>query len=154
MNFRPKVVIAVVFAFLLVLIGVYWWRSHDVSRYGGVKPYMEGMHKHYMATAVEMKRSGDNLPADFTEMERLAQTAQDIYAVFAPDPRSRDAKFTPSARELIRQATLLEQSWDDGRPEDARAAFVAMAEACNSCHRAIAESRPPTIVADQVDSTQ
>lgn len=154
MDFRPKMVIAVVSAFLIGVFGVYWWQSHDVSRYGGVQPYMQGMHNHFKATAAEIKRSGDTLPTDFTEMERLAQTAQDVYAVFAQDPRCRDAKFTPLARELIRQATLLEQSWDDGRPADARTAFVAMAEACNACHRAIAESRPPTIVAEQVVSTQ
>ncbi|MBI5763766.1 MAG: hypothetical protein HZA51_09615 [Planctomycetes bacterium] len=145
MNIRPKVVLALVGSVVVIVMVFFWWQGYRVRRYGGIKEFMTHLHEHHKATASELSRSGENLPEDFIEMERLAQGSQDIYAVFAPDPRVKDSRFTPKARELIRQATLLEQSWDDARPADARRAFADLTEACNACHRDIAQGAPPRI---------
>jgi cytochrome c556 len=141
---NAKRVLLLVGVGLLVLAGVWYfgkWRR--VELYGGVKPFMERMQKLHAASAAELEKNAPQLPQDFVWMERLAQSAQDVFAVFAKDERFKNGRFAPNATELVRRATQFEQAWDNGKAADARDAFRRLTAACTACHADLAVERPP-----------
>ena len=143
---NPKRVAALVLVGLAVGGGAwYWWNSRRIELYGGVKPFMKSMQELHAATAAELGRNEPQLPLDFVSMERLAQSAQDLFAVFAKAPRFGHGRFAPNATELMRRATQLEQTWDSGQPNKAREAFRSLTAACNACHVDLGVESPPKL---------
>jgi hypothetical protein len=140
-----KIILACVLLIASAVIGWACLYAHRGELHGGIEAYMKDLRKLHKETAAELGKSGDSLPADFTSMERLAQNSQDIYGVFANDPRAKSPAFVESATELMRRATQLEQAWDDARPADAREAMTKLTEACNECHTKVADGGPPKI---------
>ncbi len=141
---NAKRVLLLVGVGLLVLGGAwYGWKRRRVEMYGGVKPFMKRMRELHVATAAELAKNAPALPLDFLSMEQLAQSAQDIFAVFAKDERFNNSRFAPNGTELVRRATQFEQAWDGGKPSDAREAFRRLTAACTACHSDLAvESQP------------
>ncbi|MEK6644378.1 MAG: hypothetical protein AABZ08_10755 [Planctomycetota bacterium] len=144
MNLK-RVLSMVVVGLILGGAGWYWWNARRVELYGGVKPFMKRLVDLHGASAKELAKNAPELPLDFVSMEQLAQSAQDIFAVFAKDERFANSRFNPNAVELARRAIQFEQAWDDGRPDDAREAFRLLTAACNKCHAELSVESPPKL---------
>jgi len=141
---RSPLLWALAGAALVAGVGWYAWTRRSAGLYGGVRPYMEKLQKLHWATGAVVARSGP-LPKDLVEMEGLAQTAQDVFAVFTDDPRGKDPRFAPLAAELMRRGSMLEHAWDAGHADQARRAFADLTRACEACHVAFGADKAPKL---------
>lgn len=142
---KPRRLAAIVAA-LLLLAGVGWflWTHFRPRLYGSIGEYMQSLAKRREAVGAVLGRGGP-LADGKPDMDQLAQTAQDIFVVFVDDARSNDPRFAAAATALLREAALLERTWDSGKPTDAGQAFAAMTRACNECHAAVSNGKGPRL---------
>ncbi len=146
MSKRSRAITCIVVLLLAVAATWYWWRGRRVELYGGTTAYMQHLQRLYDATAAELAKS-DPLPLDFVEMEQLAQSAQDVFAVYAKSSVAGDSRFSPLATEMMRRGTQLEHAWDAGKTDDAKRAFAEMTVACNTCHMQLVDGKPQKLTA-------
>lgn len=144
MNRKARLVVVAAAVLLIVAGGWYWWHARRVELYGGIKPFMQKMATLHRNTIAELNKN-QPLPEDFTDMEQLAQVAQDILPVFAKDPRYSDPRFGSLATGFMRRASILEHAWDYGTRKEAVSAFGGVTAACNECHRQYGGGQVPAL---------
>lgn len=134
-------------AILIVPLVWYFLQERRIEAYAGVKPFMQTMRRYYDSTAGALRADGE-LPPEFADMERLTQSAQDVFLVFQKDHRGSDARINGLATGLMRSASQIEHAWEKNDKRLAASRFAELTVACTTCHQQLAEGKPPVLQFD------